>query len=136
MRWDGTRVKARSPMYEIVPYIMPKRYDAQNFVNIQIDEDRIRDYLRSKRSQGLQMDHMTVLIAAYLRTCAQYPALNRFVMNRRIYQRKHFCVSFIVLKPKAEGAPGDTAVKVYLDFNDDIFTVNQKLQAAIQAMEK
>ena len=133
MRWDGTRVKARSPMYEIAPYIMPKRYDAQNFVNIQIDEDRIRDYLRSKRSQGLRMDHMTVLIAAYLRTCAQYPALNRFVMNRRIYQRKHFCVSFIVLKPKAEGAPGDTAVKVYLDFNDDIFTVNQKLQAAIQA---
>lgn len=132
MRPDGKRVKATSPMYQIVPYIMPKRFDAQNFVNIQIDEDIIRDYLREKRSAGLRMDHMTVLIAAYLRTCAKYPILNRFIMNRRIYQRNHFCVCFVMLKEAPDGNRGETIVKVYLDFQDDIMEVHRKIQEAVR----
>ena len=132
MRPDGKKVKAPNPMYQVVPYIMPRRYDAQNFVNVQVDEESIRDYLREKRTTGIRMDHMTVLIAAYLRTCANHPVLNRFVVNRRIYERNHFCVSFVILKPAPDGGRGETVVKVYLDFNDDIFTVHQKLQEAIR----
>lgn len=132
MRSDGKRVKALYPMYEVVPFIMPKRYDAQNMVNLQIDEDCIRDYLRQKRSAGMKMDHMTVLIAAYLRTCAQYPVLNRFIMNRRIYQRNHFSVCFVMLKKLADGAQDETINKVYLDYNDDIFEVNRKLQESVR----
>lgn len=132
MRPDGKRVKAVNPMYEIVPYIMPKRYDAQNFVNIQIDEECIREYIRNKRSAGIRMDHMTVLIAAYLRTCAHYPVLNRFIMNRRIFQRNHFCVSFVMLKKLPDGSLGETVLKIYLDEKDDIFTVNRKLQEKLR----
>lgn len=132
MRPDGKKVKATSPMYQVVPYIMPKRYDAQNFVNLQVDEESIREYLREKRSAGIRMDHMTVMIAAYLRTCANHPVLNRFVMNRRIYQRNHFCVSFVILKSTIDGGRSETVVKVYLDPDDDIFTVHQKLQEAIR----
>ena len=132
MRPDGKKVKAASPMYQVVPYIMPRRYDAQNFVNVQIDEDSIREYLREKRTNGIRMNHMTVMIAAYLRTCANHPALNRFVMNRRIYARNHFCVSFVILKPTVDGQRGETVIKVYLDLDDDIFTVHEKLQTAIK----
>ena len=132
MRPDGKKVKAPNPMYQVVPYIMPRRYDAQNLVNVQVDEESIRSYLREKRSAGIRMDHMTVMIAAYLRTCANHPVLNRFVMNRRIYERNHFCVSFVILKPTPDGGRGETVVKVYLDFEDDIFTVHQKLQEAIK----
>ncbi len=132
MRPDGKRVKAPTPMYQVIPYIMPRRYDAQNFINVQVDEESIRDYLRKKRSAGIRMDHMTVVIAAYLRTCANHPILNRFVMNRRIYERNHFCVSFVILKPAADGGRGETVVKVYLDYEDDIFTVQRKVQEAIE----
>ena len=132
MRPDGKRVKALYPMYEVVPFIMPKRYDAQNMVNIQLDEDVIRDYLREKRRDGVRMDHMTVLIAAYLRTCAKYPVLNRFVMNRRIYQRNHFCVCFVALKKRPDGSLDETVLKVYLDPSDDIFTVHKKMQDVIR----
>jgi len=132
MRPDGKRVKAPNPMYQVVPYIMPRRYDAQNFINVQVDEESIRSYLREKRSAGIRMDHMTVMIAAYLRTCANHPVLNRFVMNRRIYERNHFCVSFVILKPTPDGGRGETVVKVYLDYEDDIFTIHKKLQDAIK----
>ncbi len=136
MRSDGKRVKAVNPMYEIVPYIMPRRYDAQNFVNVQVDEDSVRNYLKMKRSQGIRMDHMTVLIAAYLRTCAQYPILNRFVIGKKIYQRNTFSVCFVMLKKGPDGKPADTILKVYLEPEDDIFTVNKKLQDAIQLNSK
>ncbi len=132
MRSDGKRIKAVNPMYEIVPYIMPKRYDAQNLVNIQLDEDRIRDYLREKRATGIQMDHMTVLIAAYLRTCANYPVLNRFVVNKKIYQRNHFCVCYVMLKKMPDGTMDETINKIYLDLNDDIFTVHKKIQEVVR----
>ena len=132
MRSDGKRIKAVNPMYEIVPYIMPKRYDAQNLVNIQLDEDRIRDYLREKRAAGILMDHMTVLIAAYLRTCANYPVLNRFVVNKKIYQRNHFCVCYVMLKKMPDGTMDETINKIYLDLNDDIFTVHKKIQEVVR----
>ena len=115
----------------LYPTLCPPLH-AQNFVNVQIDEDSIREYLREKRTNGIRMNHMTVMIAAYLRTCANHPALNRFVMNRRIYARNHFCVSFVILKPTVDGQRGETVIKVYLDLDDDIFTVHEKLQTAIK----
>ena len=32
MRADGVRVKNASAIVSAIPYIMPKRYDAQNFI--------------------------------------------------------------------------------------------------------
>lgn len=32
MRPDGTRVKEASTIVSALPYVMPRRYDAQNFI--------------------------------------------------------------------------------------------------------
>lgn len=58
---------------------------------------------------------------------------NYFVMNGRIYRRNHFCVSFVILKKQADGVVNETTLKVYLDENDTVFTVNQKIKDAIDA---
>ena len=34
MRKDGKRVKNAEPMYAIVPYILEKRYDAMNMIEL------------------------------------------------------------------------------------------------------
>ena len=51
-RKDGKRVKDADPMYTIVPYIMDKRYDAMNMINLDIPIDPIKDYIKAKRSEG------------------------------------------------------------------------------------
>ena len=127
-RADGYRVTGTNAMYELMPYVMPLRYDASNCITEEIDLDLMQDYVRKCRKKGIAMNHMSILIAAGLRLYSQNPYLNRFTKNKRIYARNHFSVTFVTLQP---GKPCDTACKVYFNLDDDIFTVNQKVQDAI-----
>ena len=132
-RADGYRVRSNDAMYELVPYIMPYRYDASNSVTVDIDLDLMQDYIRKCRKKGINMSHMSIIIAGALRIASQNPFLNRFVMNRKIYARNHFCVSFVTLQP---GKTSDTVNKLYFSLDDDIFTVNRKVQEAIERTQQ
>ena len=132
-RTDGYRVRGKDAMYELVPYIMPYRYDASNSVTVDIDLGLMQDYVRKCRKKGINMSHMSIIIAGALRIVSQNPFLNRFVMNRKIYSRNHFCVSFVTLQP---GKTSDTVNKIYFNLDDDIFTVNKKVQEAIERTQE
>ena len=132
-RADGYRVRGKDAMYDLVPYIMPYRYDASNSVTVDIDLGLMQDYVRKCRKKGINMSHMSIIIAGALRIASQNPFLNRFVMNRKIYSRNHFCVSFVTLQP---GKTSDTVNKIYFNLDDDIFTVNQKVQEAIERTQQ
>ena len=114
MRPDGTRVRDLTAIMQALPYVMPKRYDAQNWAEENLDEDAIRDYIRAKRREGRSVTHMSLLVSAYYRAVLKNPKINYFVMNRRIYKRNHFCFSFVILKTRADGTPDETSLKVYL----------------------
>ncbi len=64
------------------------------------------------------------MLAAYVRTAAEYPLLNRFIANKRIYQRNEFSVAMVVLKP---GELDGTMNKMYFNMNDDIFTEHETI---------
>ena len=132
-RADGYRIRTNDAMYELVPYIMPYRYDASNSVTVDIDLDLMQDYIRKCRKKGINMSHMSIIIAGALRIASQNPFLNRFVMNRKIYARNHFCVSFVTLQP---GKTSDTVNKLYVNTDDGIFTVNRKVQEAIERTQQ
>ena len=54
--------------------------------------------------------------------------MNYFIMNRKIYKRNHFCVSFVVLKTRADGTPDETVVKLFLNPEDDLFTISERIR--------
>ena len=58
MRPDGTRVTNLSPIVQALPYIMPRRFDAQNWASDYVDEDIVKGYIRQKRREGRQVTHM------------------------------------------------------------------------------
>lgn len=123
-RADGIQIHSDEPMYELIPYIMEKRYDAMNMVTLDIPVKPMEDYIKEKRRLGTPISHLALLICSYLRTAAEYPELNRFIINRRIYARNEFPVSMVVLKP---GEGQGTMNKMYLDMQDDIFDVQRKI---------
>mgnify|MGYP002578139581 CR=1 FL=1 len=128
-RSDGYRVLSTDPIYQIVPHIMPKRYDASNSIKVDIDLEPIQNYIKECRKKGISVSHMSVIIAGYLRIVSQNPYLNRFVMNKKIYSRNHFCVSFVTLTP---GSETDTVSKLYFNLDDTLPVVNEKIAAAIE----
>ena len=133
MRADGRRAKDLTAIEMAIPHIMPRRVDAQNFVTEYADEEIIRNYIRSvRRDKGIRMSRMAVIIAAYFAAAKKHPFVNRFVINRRIYDRNHFCVSFVMLKMRADGTPDETTVKIFLTEEDDVFSINDKINAMIE----
>lgn len=136
MRPDGTRVKEASTIVSALPYVMPRRYDAQNFITEYADMEVLRRYIQEKRREGVRIPYMTLILAAYFKAYQENPKINRFIMNSKIYQRNHFCVSFVIMKRLADGSPSETTLKIYLQPEDTVFTVNEKIKAVIAANEK
>lgn len=125
MRADGRRLKNTDPMYTVAAYIMNRRVDSMNMVTLDIPYDPIQNYLNEKRKQGMALSHMGVIIAAYLRTAAEFPLLNRFIMNCKPYARNEFSVAMVVLK--SGELDNGTMSKMYFNMTDTVFDVNNKI---------
>ncbi len=133
-RADGIRLKNTDPMYTVAAYIMDKRYDAMNMITIDIPVEPMQKYINDSRKQGKQISHMALILAAYVRTVAEYPELNRFIVNKKAYARTEFPVGMVVLK--SGQTDNGTMSKMYLELEDDIFTVNDKINAYVEENRK
>ena len=133
MRVDGRRVKGINAMYALVPQFLTRRYDAMNMITLDIPSEPMRHYMNEKRREGIHISHLALIIAAYLRTAAEFPHINRFIGNKKIYAHNDFTVSMVVLRP---GHDEDTMSKIYLDFKDDIFEVQNKIMHYIDENRK
>lgn len=130
MRADGKLVKNSDPMYKIGAYIMNKRVDAMNMITIDIPVESIKKYINEKRNQGINISHMGVVLAAFIRTMKDFPELNRFVVNKKIYQRNEIAVGMVVLQPGDSGH--GTMSKMYFDENNTIFEVNDIINKYVE----
>lgn len=122
MRADGKKVKNADPMYTVAAYIMNKRYDSMNMIELNIPLEPIQKYINQKRKEGKAISHMAVLLAAYVRTMAEFPMLNRFVANKRIYARNEIAVGMVVLQ--SGKMDNGTMSKMYFDYENTIDEVN------------
>lgn len=132
MRPDGKRVTNESAIVTAVPYIMPKRFDAQNFATEYAEMEPLREYIHKKRKEGIRISYMSLILAAYYKAYQENPKINRFIMNKKIYQRNHFCVSFVILKTRQDGTPDETTLKVFFEPEDDVISINRKIEAMIE----
>ena len=61
---------------------------------------------------------------------AQFPELNRFVVNKKVYARNECAVAMVVLTP-GDGGHG-TMSKMYFQPSDTIFEVNKKINEYVE----
>lgn len=131
MRADGKRIKNADPMYTVAAHIMNKRVDSMNMITIDIPYDNIQNYLNKKRKQGVTLSHMSVLVAAYMRTVAEFPELNRFVVNSKVYSRNEYAVAMVVLKAGETG--NGTMSKMYFNNTDTVFDVHKTIEEYVNS---
>ena len=85
-RADGTRVEGLTPIMQALPYIMPRRFDAQNWASDMVDEEVVKGYIRQKRREGRLVTHMSVLVAAYYKAALENPKVNYFVCCNEVHR--------------------------------------------------
>lgn len=129
-RADGTLVRDEVPMYYLIPHFLTERSDSMNMITLDIPIEPQRTYMNAKRREGKRISHMAILMTAYAHLVAEYPSLNRFIVNRRIYQHNDFTVSLVVLRPG--GGNDDTFSKLYFTPQDTVFDAQEKLDKYIE----
>lgn len=129
MRVDGRRVKDMNSMYYLIPQFLTHRYDSMNMITLDVPLDPIKEYKNNKRREGVSMSHLAIVIAAYLRTAAEFPYLNRFIGNKKVYAHNDFTVSMVVMRP---GTDEDTFGKINLEYTDTIFDVEDKINYYVE----
>ncbi len=131
MRVDGKRVKNVDNMYTIVPYFMVDRNDACNSITVRVPYKPIHDYVVEVRKKGVKISYLSVVIAAYIRTVAEHPFLNRFVVNKKIYAHNDVEIAMVVLR---NGENAQTSMgKMKFELDDDLFEINDKINTYVDA---
>ena len=131
-RMDGRLVRGGIPLDKVSPYIMVNRGGASNFISYSIEASAIERYIHKKRKEGLKHFGTThVLLASYIRMCAEYPGLMRFLSGQKVYQGMKLTVKMVVKKDLKLGSP-ETIISVDLYPEDNADVVYEKFNAAVE----
>ncbi len=135
-RADGWLVKKIDPIVGLTTYFMPMRCDSQVMMGFDIDYEKLARYIVKKGSEGYKIRFMDILIAAYVRTIAGLPEVNRFIVNKRIYARNEITVSFVLIRNLRDGSIEENTVKCSFDPHDTIYDVSARIEDIIRISRK
>ncbi len=135
-RPDGRRVKHTDPIVQLTPYFMPQRCDAQVFLDHEVDYEPLMRYIAEKSREGVKITFMEILIASYIRGVSQVPEVNRFVVNKQLFNRKELTVAFTMLLDTPDGSFEETAVKIHFDPSDTLFDVSTRVKTTVEQNRK
>ena len=121
-RSDGYLLKDLKAFVKIIPYVMEKRSDSQNFSKQVFSAESIDKYILEKKQSGYNFSYMHVFIAAYVRVIAERPQLNRFVMKGQVYQRNKIYISMAVKRSLRDDGE-ETTVKFEFTGKENIFEI-------------
>ena len=135
-RNDGRRLRKLSPIFAVSPYLMKTRNTSQNFIADAIEITEMERYIVEKRKSGLKnFGILHVLLAAYVRTCARYPGLNRFIAGQKIFTRdREIEINMTIKKEMSTDSP-DTVIKVTFDPADTAAAVYERFNAKVQEVK-
>ena len=134
-RRDGRRLRTVSPLFLLTPFLMRSPTDAVHAFTDHTDTAAIEAWLRARHAEGREdISLVHVFIAAYVRTLAHRPAMNRFVAGRFIFVRDRIDV----VLSSGRGTAADTAslqVKVHFLPTDTIYDVCRKMNSQLDSIK-
>ena len=120
-RRDGKRVRWPDGYHNILPYIMPKRTEAEVSMTEQFDVTDLVQYMAERNEkEGTNLKIFHAICTAVARTVYHRPKLNYFISGRTYYERPDITLSFVV-KQRFEDQADETLMflKVEPDMNFD-----------------
>lgn len=130
-RNDGRKLRTLDPLSKFTPYIMSRRSDSLNFFSERFDVSEAEKLCREEIKKGNQhFSVLHVMLAAYVRTISQRPALNRFISGQKIFSRNEIEVMMTV-KKKMSLDGEETCIKVYFEPTDTIEDVYKKFNEVV-----
>lgn len=125
-------LKTLKPYERIMAYFMTRRSDAQVFFEDEINCESLDRYIQEKKEQGQDLNYLYIFVAAMVRLYAQRPAMNRFVMNGRLYANEDITICMAV-KKSLRDTEVDTDIKLHFTGHENITEIRDRLYKEIYA---
>lgn len=131
-RKDAIWVKPKDAVQAIMPHLMDKRTDAEVSYKTEFDITELCNWVDKKNEQinDFKMTYFHALIACFSMTVYNREYLNRFVKNKRIYQRKKVNIAFVA-KNKFEDNGEERLISLDLDPEDNTIQLAHKIAVDI-----
>lgn len=133
-RPDGRRVLKIDPFDKMIPYIMRRRYDAQNFISYELPCEGMDRYIAKKKEEGIRLTYMQLVMAAGVRLLALRPKLNRFIMNGSIYAHHDISMAVSIKRSLRRDDEAETTVKLIFTGLETLDEICQKIENAVRSI--
>jgi hypothetical protein len=133
-RYNGTPIKTIKAINRFFPHVMPKRCDAVVFTDVRLEMDNALAYLKKINASRLKDDQIKIFdlyLAAIHRLYLERPRLNRFILNRRYYQRNEH-LYFFVSKREISDDGEERTIGLKLGPRDGLVEVHEKARKYIK----
>ncbi len=95
-RKDADWIREVDPFHSIVPYVMPKRTEAEVSMNEEFDITALLAYMKKRNeAEGTHLKLFHAICTAIAKTIYHRPKLNIFIAGRRFWQRRDITLSFV-----------------------------------------
>lgn len=131
-RNDATYVYDIQSFKKIFPFLMPRKCDSLVYLNFELDLTNTLEFIKNNPSPTLNRKYRVfeVLIAAFSRLIVLRPELNRFIMDKRLWQRKDISFNFIVKRDYNDDSPEHSVILYidpYMTLDEIAFYINKKI---------
>lgn len=134
-RKEGRLLRSYPAYNKFTPFIMKDRNDACNYFEDSLEVTEVDRWLRTKRAEGYKgMGMMHLFLAAYVRTVAIRPGLNRFVSGQKIYAR-HQVEVLMTVKHALSDSAEESSVKVNFLPSDTVFDIYRKINEKVDEVK-
>ncbi|MCL2652282.1 MAG: 2-oxo acid dehydrogenase subunit E2 [Propionibacteriaceae bacterium] len=129
-RYDATYVPGVHDLTGIMPFLMRGRNESVAYIPIDVDAEPLLAYIAEHKGTDKEITMFQAVLLAFTKTLRERPTLNRYIIGRRLYQRRNVVFSFIARRQMADDAT-ETNVLVNIKPDDDRTTIIAKLKGEI-----
>ena len=124
-RRDAYLVRDIDGVHSLMPFIKPKRCDSDVYINQKIDVTELVKYMKKKKKEDSEYTYFHLFLAAMAMTVYNRPLLNRFVINKKYYDRKDIVLSFVA-KTEFTDEAEELMTVLTVDKNDTLDDIKNK----------
>lgn len=134
-RRDGRRIRSLDGLHCIMLHLMPKRTEAEVYLEHSIDVTELMDFVARKNSGNA--DYKTTVfhcvVAGIGRVVQARPYLNRFICGRKLYARNDITLSFVA-KRKFQDHAEESLMTITAHDDTSLTTISRKITGDVNQL--
>ncbi len=136
-RRDGKLVKDLDGNHILMPYLKKKRSYSELYTNYKVDVTEVVNYVKELKASNSEskITYFHVFVAAIGKVMYNRELLNRFVVNKRCYERNNISISFVA-KQEFSDDSGQVMSVIDIDKEDNLESISEKLRKRVQRIRQ